>query len=230
MKKHYLLLVFFVGVGVGRGQWLGRDPFSNWSLAPAAGGDAPSGKTVSIIELRHKVPGKARAAFLRALKFASRNEWGKGAKELEESVAADPDFSDAHGNLGIHYLELGRLDDAIHELHRAIALDSSCSTHHSNLAAAYLLRHDQSEAKAEAETAVGLNSANIKAQYMLGILLAQHAGDLTDAQKHLNFAAREIPEAHLVLRALYRKSGDEALAARELERYQKALSTNKKDE
>ena len=224
MKKHYLLLVFFVGVGGCRGQWLGNDPLSNFPLIPPAGGDSPSGQTVSITELRHKVPGKARAAFLRALKFASHHEWGKGAKELEESVAEDPDFSDAHGNLGIHYLELGRLDDAIHELRRAIELDSGCSTHHSNLAAAYVLRHNRSEAKMEAETAVALDSTNIKAQYMLGVILAQRPGDVADAEKRLSFAAREIPEAHLVLRALYRKSGDEVLAARELERYQKAIS------
>ncbi len=229
MKKHYMLCVFFVSVGLCRGQWLGNDPFSNFPLIAPAGGDSPSGQTVSVTELRHKVPGKARAAFQRALKFASRFEWSKGAKELETSVAIDPQFSDAHGNLGIHYIELGRLDEAVHELRRAIELDSGCSTHHSNLAAAYLLQHDRNEAKAEAETAVGLDSTNIKAQYMLGVILAQHPGDVADAERRLSFAAREIPEAHLVLRALYHRAGDEAMAAREMERYQKALANNKDD-
>ncbi len=227
MKKHYLLYVFFAGVSACWGQ-LPVDSFWNWPLfPPAPEGNSPPGQTVSVTQLRHKIPGKALAAFERALKFARRKEWSKGAKELETSVALDPDFSDAHGNLGIHYLELGRVDEAILELRRAIALDGFCSTHHSNLAAAYLQRHDQSQAKAEAETAVTLDSANLKAQYMLGVLMAQNSEDTADAERHLNFAAREIPEAHLALRFLYRKSNEPAMAARELDRYRKAVSSFK---
>jgi len=159
-----------------------RDPFWNWPLIPSDLRTSTEAQTVSVARLRHKVPGKALAAFQRAIKFASRKEWGKGAKELENSVAVDPDFSDAHGNLGIHYIELGRLDEAVNELHRAIALDSGCSVHHSNLAAAYLLQHDPSDARTEAETAVALDSTNIRAQYMLGALLAQDPQRLSSAQ------------------------------------------------
>jgi len=231
MRKHYIALVFFAGLGVCRAQVLGGNPFN----APFFYVDAPSAdnaatqaptadQTVSLARLRHRIPGKALAAFERALKFARRQEWQQGAKELETSVKLDPDFSDAHGNLGTYYLVLGRLNDAIMELHRAIALDSSVSLNHSNLALAYLMRRDRSEARMEAETAVALDSTNMKGQYLLGALLAQDTNEQTKAQKHLTFAAREIPEAHLVLRALYRQAGDDAMAAKELQQYKKAIS------
>jgi tetratricopeptide (TPR) repeat protein len=177
----------------------------------------------------HKVPGKALTAFSRALKLARRSEWQQGAKELEVAVDTDPEFADAHGNLGVHYVILGQLNQAVAEFRRAIALDAATSMHHSNLALAYILLHRPNEAKTEAQTAVLLDSRNAKGQYFLGLLLARNPGERADAEKHLTFAAQEVPDAHLVLGKLYHAAGDESKATMELERYRKAISTFKEN-
>jgi tetratricopeptide (TPR) repeat protein len=215
MKKHHILSVFLVSLGY----CFGQTPADLLQTSQAT-----ESATISLARLRHQIPGKAFAAFSRALKLARRSEWRQGAKELEEAVNVDPEFADAHGNLGVHYIMLEQLNQAVAELRRAIALDASTSLHHSNLALAYLLLRRPSEAKVEAETAVSLDGRNAKGQYMLGFLLARNPGERADAEKHLAFAAQEFPDAHLALAKLYRGDGDESKAAVELERYRKATS------
>src|SRR5579864_4301229 len=138
MKKHHILPVFLVSWGY----CFGQTP-ANFLQT----GQATESATISLARLRHRIPGKAFAAFSRALKLAQRSEWRQGAKELEEAVKLDPEFADAHGNLGVHYIMLEKLTLAVAELRRAIALDASTSMHHSNLALAYLLLRRSSEAK-----------------------------------------------------------------------------------
>jgi tetratricopeptide (TPR) repeat protein len=230
MKRPHILPVFLVWLGCCLGQ-PSNDPFRIWTVASNGTGfaeaETSSEPTVSLARLSHRIPGKAFAAFSRALKLARRREWGQGAKELESAVAIDPDFADAHGNLGVHYLMLQRLNQAVTEFRRAIRLDSGISMNHSNLALAYLLLKRPDEAKTEAETAVSLDGRNAKGQYLLGFLLAQNPRQRDDAQKHLIFAAQEVPEAHLALGNLYRATGDESKASAELERYRRAVSNFK---
>lgn len=230
MIRPHILPVFLVWLGCCFGQ-PSADTFKNLPLSFPGPPEADSGgdATVSVAQLAHKIPGKARAAFARALKLAQRQEWQKGAEELEKAVAIDPDFSDAHGNLGVHYLMLEKLNQAVSEFRRAISLDWSETMFHSNLALTYVLLKEPNEARTEAETAVALDSRNTKGQYLLGFLMAQNPGQRKEAQKHLLFAASEVPEAHLVLGRLYRVTGDESKASVEMERYRRATSSFKEN-
>ena len=181
-------------------------------------------QTVSVARLRHKLISGAVAAYSRALKLARAGAWDVGAKELENAVAIDPDFSEAHGNLGVHYLRLGRVEHAAGELRRAIHLDPSCSIHHSNLAVAMFLLQRPKEAEAEAQAAIGLDQANFRAHYVLGFLLSHRSEAREEAADHLLYAARAIPEAHLVLAQLFRAQGDDQRATLEADRYKVAAA------
>ena len=219
MKRPYILPFVLLGC------CLGQTPADLLQTQQAT-----ESATISMACLRHKIPGKALAAFSRALKLARRREWQQGARELEVAVNVDPEFADAHGNLGVHYIMLEQLNQAVAEFQCAIALDAATSMHHSNLALAYLLLHRPNEAKTEAETAVSLDSRNAKGQYLLVFLLARNPGGRAAAQKHLAFAAQELPEAHLLLMKLYHATGDESKATMELERYRRAISNFKENE
>jgi len=180
------------------------------------------GATISSARLRHKLVGKTVAAFSRSMKFANAGIWQNGALELEKAVAIDPGFSEAHGNLGVHYMALGRVDEAVREFRRAISLDPATSIHHSNLSYTMLLLRRPAEAEAEAQTALGLDSANFTAHYVLGLLFLRHADERAKAVHHLVYAARGLPEAHSVLSQLYHAEGNDPFAPREMERYKKS--------
>ena len=185
-------------------------------------------ETVSAARLRHKFISRAVAAFSRALKLAQSGAWEVGARELEKAIAIDPGFSEAHGNLGVHYFELGRLEQAAHEFRCAIDLDPSASLDHSNLAVVMLLLKHPAEAEAEAQAAIGLDSANFRAHYALGLLLTRRKETREEGTDHLLYAARELPGAHLELAQLFRAEGDNQRAALELDRYKLAIAPQPK--
>lgn len=163
MRGTYLLLVFLLFIS-------GRTAFAQMESDLFAVDNSP---TVSVWRLRHKIPGKAQAAFSRALQLARASQWQKGAEELKKALAIDPEFSDAHSNLGAHYIALNRFADATAELHQAIALDPGVSAYHSNMALAYLLLHRIREARMEAEMAVQLDGRNVTARYLLALLVSK---------------------------------------------------------
>jgi len=185
-------------------------------------------ETVSAARLRHKFISRAVAAFSRALKLAQSGAWEVGARELEKAIAIDPGFSEAHGNLGVHYFELGRLEQAAHEFRCAIDLDPSASLDHSNLAVVMLLLKHPAEAAEEAQAAIGLDSANFRAHYALGLLLTRRRETREEGTDHLLYAARELPGAHLELAQLFRAEGDNQRAALELDRYKLAIAPQPK--
>jgi Tfp pilus assembly protein PilF len=181
-------------------------------------------ETVSAARLRHKFISKATAAFSRALKLAESGAWEVGARELEKAVAIDPGFSEAHGNLGVHYFRLGHLEQAAHEFRCAIELDPAASLDHANLAVVMLQLGHPAEAKGEAQTAIELDSASFSAHYVLGLVLTRRGETREAGTEHLLYAARELPEAHLELAQLFRAEGDDRRAALELDRYKMAVT------
>ena len=224
MRKAYGLVLFLLFAGFGRAQFYVPD--SAFGIVAPAGGNADPAleKTASVARLRHKLVGKAVAAFARAARFANEGAWQKGALELQKAIAIDPEFSEAHGNLGADYALLGRFEDAAAELRDAIRLDPADGSHHSNLAITLILLGSLNEAELEARSAVANDATNFKAHYVLGILLARKPELRSEAIPHLVYAARFLAEGHQALAEVYGASGQPDLARKELERYRAALS------
>jgi tetratricopeptide (TPR) repeat protein len=230
MKKTNTLFLFLLAIRCGLAQmpstpaqlaaWFEHQPLDT----PGETGFWPSEPTVSVARLRHHTPGKAWAAFFRSLKLADAGAWQQSALELENAVAIDPAFAEAHNNLGVYDVELNRFESAAGELRRAIELDPANSVYHGNLSLALILLHLRPEAEQEARTAVTLDAANSKAQYLLGFLLAQRPETRETAAEHLTYAARDLPDAHYILAQIYQAAGQTSRAGAELERYRKAFT------
>jgi tetratricopeptide (TPR) repeat protein len=196
----------------------------NWpdAFGPGRGaGERPTGERISVARLRHTPPRKARAAFRRGMRLLA-GDHEKALREFASAVAIDPDFSEAHGNLGVEFAAVGLFDKAAAELRRAIELDPVTSIHHSNLAYVLIRLDLKKEAEPEAQTAVALDPSNMVAQCLLGFLLAERPETRQLAVKHLEFAARRFPPAHILLARIYRAQGAESEANLEWERYSQA--------
>jgi len=161
--------------------------------------DQPTGESISAARLRHKPSGKAWKAFGRGLKFDQRGAITSAATEFQRAVTVDPEYSEAHGNLGVEDTMLGLFDEAASEFRRAIALDPATAIHHSNFAYVLIRLRRHTEAESEAQTAVSLDAGNAKAQFLLGYLLALRPETRDRAVPHLEYASRELPQAHRVL-------------------------------
>lgn len=162
-------------------------------------------ETVSAATLRHTVPKPAAKAQERARKLFASGKLADAARELEKALALDPDFAEAHENLGALYVKLQRPAEAEAHLRRAIELNPSSSFAHSDLSAVQLMAGDWEAAERSARRALELSRGNNWARFMLGLALLRHAETQTEALQQLEYAARSVPAARQTLEALRAK-------------------------
>lgn len=166
---------------------------------PAQG--SSSAGTVSAKRLRHRAPKAAREAYEKAAKLARRKDVLKAAKELERAIGLDTDFAEAHGDLGVVYACLGRYPEAELELRRTIELIPEESLPRSNLAWVLLAMGRRAEAEGNVRRAIQLSPDNASAHLLIGRLLAEKPETLSEGLRHLEYAARTIPEAKQMVKA-----------------------------
>src|SRR5579872_2468779 len=184
----------------------------------------PTGETTSVVRLRHRPRKDALQAARKAQKFSEAGDYLHAAREYEKAVAADPEYSEALGNLGAQYVRLGRMEDSVALFQRAIALDPAASLHQSNLALALVKLGRQEEAEKWARHAVEIDGSNGMGHYVLGCVLTFHTTTVAEAIKQLQTAARTVPRAHEVLAQLYRVAGNTRQANEEMREYAEAQS------
>ena len=181
--------------------------------------EQPSGASVSVERLRHQPSKRALRAFLQAQKLSAASAHERAADALEKAVALDPEFIEAHGNLGVQYAFLKRYKWAADEFRRAIALDPATAQHQSNLALVLLSLGQSVEAEQWARHGVELDGANANSHYALGCVLLWRPETRPAGIQELQLAAREFPKAHWTLAEVYRVTGEKDLAKEEMQRY-----------
>jgi len=164
-----------------------------WTTAPLRQ-PKPVAETVTIASLRHNVPKAAKKAFDRAGNFLDKGDARRAAEELEKAVALDPDYADAHSDLSVAYVELGRPQDAEAEIRRALELDPYLSVAHSNLGWVLFGRRNFTEAEQSARRALSLSRNNDSAHVLLGILLGAWPATRAEGVRHIEQAAGRFPE------------------------------------
>jgi tetratricopeptide (TPR) repeat protein len=78
---------------------------------------------VSAARLRHKTPEAAKKAYKQGRKLAGQKKHEEAAAAFEEAIREDPQFAEAHGELGIQDYLLQRFVEADFEMRSALAVD-----------------------------------------------------------------------------------------------------------
>jgi hypothetical protein len=181
--------------------------------------ERPTGETTSVARLRHRPNRQALEAGRKAQKLSESGAYERAANEWKRAVEADPEFSEAHGNLGAQYVRLNRAGEAAEEFQKAIALDPDTARHQSNLAVALAQLGRFDEAESWARRAVQLDGSNALGHYVLGCVLTASITKVAEAIQQFQIAARQLPRAHEVLAGIYHAQGKEALAMAEKKQY-----------
>ncbi len=189
---------------------------------PHSADERPTGETTSVARLRHRPNRRALSAAGKAQKFSESGAYERSAAEWQKAVEADPDFSEAHGNLGVQYARLGRFQDAAAEFRKAMALDPSTARHQSNLAVALAQTGHLDEAESWARNAVRMEESGALGHYVLGCVLTARPAKMVEGIEQLRIAARQMPKAHMVLAKLYFSQGKEQLAVAETKQFEQA--------
>lgn len=126
-----------------------------------------------------------------------------------------------HYLLGLAYLKIDRISQAIPEYQEALKLDLQNSVYHADLAYCYLRSQKMDLAQQEARKAADLSHQNSLAYLVLGIVQAE-AGDLDGAidfyQQALSLAGDD-PQVHWNLAQAYFRKDNKLMGAYHLARY-----------
>jgi tetratricopeptide (TPR) repeat protein len=184
----------------------------------------PPTKTVSVQELL--VPSKAVKEFERSLKAAQSGDFQSAAEHLQKAIRIDPDFAEAHNNLGASYIGLNQYERAISEFQLSIALDSKIAETHRNLGLGLFLLRRYAEAELAARRALELDPQRNTARYTLGRILAAEGGSSTEAEHLLRQSMADFPDARLPLAQVLLNKGANERAADELRIYLQSPGAN----
>ena len=131
-----------------------------------------SAESVSLAELKEKVPEKARKEFEKASVAGTKGQTDEAIAHLRKAIAIFPSFIRAHNDLGTYLLSQGKLDDAEEELKKAIALDATAFNPRLNLGIVLVHKQAFAEAHEHLLKALSLEPNSPPAHLYAGLSLA----------------------------------------------------------
>lgn len=121
----------------------------------------------------------ARAHYLRALLRLEVYRDVPGAiASFSRAVELDPQFAEAHNNLGVYLLQAGNHQAAVDHLRAAVALSPSWAKAHLNLGDALRAMRQYDQAQAELQRAQQLDPTLVEVHYNYGRLFSEQAREL----------------------------------------------------
>lgn len=171
------------------------------------------------------VPAAVRELYQKALAEEKSNP-DQAIADLQRAVSLYPSFALALNELGIQYLRLARLDEAITSLMAAIKVAPDEFGPRLNYGIALLNQRKFKDAEGQFRIALQKNDSVPTAHMYLGIVLAVQR-NLREAEKELLIAisskSSEVSLAHRYLGGVYMETHDYKRAADELEKYLKLV-------
>ena len=123
----------------------------------------------------------------------ARKTRGEDVAGEEKRVADNPEDFETRNALGVHYMQLGRVDEAIRQLDRALVSFPAHAVSHYNLGVIALNRNDWSQAAARFERAIAARPDYVEAHSNLGVVL-DRAGRADEAIVHYRKAVTSNPD------------------------------------
>jgi tetratricopeptide (TPR) repeat protein len=180
---------------------------------------ATGGGTVSVHQLRHQVPKKARKELLRATQLTKEGKSREAITALENALRIDPECMEAQNNLGVRYIELRQPDKAAVHFRKALELDATQTDTYVNLGVALMTLGDLEESERSARKALDLDNSHRRGRYVLGMVLAAREVLSPETIQLLHESGKDFPPASLALARLYSRLGWYKLAGTQLTEY-----------
>lgn len=197
---------------------------------PKRKGARPISGVVSVQQLEHMPSQRAIKEFRRSEQCFRKGDARGSVEHLERAVAIDPDFAEAHHNLGARFYNAGQLLKAKTEFERAIALKPHYLPSIVNLSITLLRLQDMSGAETAARSALALDEHSTRALYLLALSLMWQHKDANEIVRCLRASSTDYPRAHELLAAILARQGDAAAAQKEMAAFEESGLTQQKND
>lgn len=127
----------------------------------------PIAGVVSLKELEHPIPKKARRAAYRAQKLSKKHKTAQAIAALQEAIRIYPPYRDAHCNLGVQYAREGRMDQARAEFEQALKIGPPAALIYTDLALTFDQAGNLGQAVFYARKALDLDPGDYAARHIV---------------------------------------------------------------
>jgi protein O-mannosyl-transferase len=148
-----------------------------------------------------RVTPEARASFERGNGLRDEGRLEEAAAQYRDAIRREPEFAEAHNNLGLVLGRRGRAAEAIEEISKALDIAPDLRAAHNNLAIIYAMQGDIDRAARQFGEVLRLDPQDADAHFNLGLLLAR-GGKLSPAISHFEESLRIAPGSGAASRAL----------------------------
>ena len=152
----------------------------------------------------------AVASFRAGIAAQQRGELQHAADAYRQAIEVDPQYAEAHANLGAVLARLGRYDEAVSSYDRALRLNPRLNAARLNLGIAHYRAGALAAAADAFKAAYTADASLLQARQLLGLVLVEIGKD-AEAIPHLEASAQAAPDEPAVLFALgraYARRGD----------------------
>lgn len=199
-------------------------------LAGQPEAERPAWGGVSLRRLTHKVPKAAQKELKQASKKLRSGDVAGSIVHLKKAIEIDPEYMEAHNNLGTSYIQADDPASALDSFRRAAALEPSLAEIQVNIAIALMTLKDYPEAERAARRAVELNAGDVKARLLLGLALYQQRKYTAETVDQFRRVEKAFPNAKIALAATYAHLGDPMRARKVLEDYLRSGEASKREQ
>ena len=178
-----------------------------------------AGGVISLQQLRHKVPPKARKAFDDGEQALSKGDLAKARTSFQDALSIDPEFADAHNELGGVEAGLNHLPEAAEQFQKAIDLVPEHPLAVHNLSVALAKMDRLQEAAQAARHALQIDPSDGRMHYIIAVSLLQEHGATEEVTTEFERAVSSVRAAHIILAKLLANQGRVTEAREHLETY-----------
>jgi len=188
-------------------------------LREQASADRSAAGTISLQQLRHKVPAAAQKVFQKGEQAAAKGKLEQARACFQQAAALDPEFADAYNEWGATEAGLHHLPQAAEEFQKAIDLVPEHRQALPNLSIVLAQMQHFHEAAQVARRALQVVPADGHIHYVLAVSLMSEHGNVDEIIQHFERAAADVPSAHVTAAELLAQRGRSSEAIRQLEDY-----------
>ena len=197
-----------------------HDSFADVQIRlPEGKTEPPVSGTVSLAQLMHKVPSKARKETLLAQKAWKKGDLPACADHLQRATGIDPEYLDAWNSLALVYVRLNQPEKVISTYSEVLRIDPHSALAYSLTGAAHMTLGHYPEAEVASRRALRIDSNSERSRYVLGLSLAQQNKNDSEALKYLQESYDAFPMARMVAAQVLARRGHIGEARSQLEKY-----------
>lgn len=177
----------------------------------------PGQPSISVSQLRRDPDGRAARELAQGEEFLLRKDLSNARKHFVRALKVDPDYAEAHAELGTCAFRAGQMDEAKQEFERAVALDPKQIVAWGNLATMLFQSKTFGQAEQVARQGLAAEPGDRKLHFVLGAARFGQGVLEGDTVEHLELASVSYPNAHLMAAEALVRLGDMKRARPHLE-------------